>query len=76
MHGQGGELSTKIINNKNRKEFYLNQTEDYNLGNNLSVMLRSCAGEAWFHHSFISFQNKEPSNRNMQGYIPSRFQKG
>lgn len=65
MHGQGGELSTKIINNKNRKEFYLNQTSP-------EVSFPDYSGKTapekqGFPHSFLSCQNKEHEISNMTG---------
>ena len=54
--GCGGKLSTKIINNKNRKEFYLNRTSP-------EVSFPDYPGKTapekqGFQHSFLC-QNKE-----------------
>lgn len=62
--------------NKNRKEFYLNQTEGYSLGNNLSVTLRSCAGEAWFSSQFYIFSEQRTIKQQHAGVHSFKISKG
>ena len=61
---------------RNRKEFSLNQTEDYSLGHNLSVTLRSCAGEAWFSSQFCVFSEQRTIKQKHAGVHSFKISKG
>lgn len=66
---------TVDVNNKesikNRRGFYLSETEDYSPGDDLSVVLRNCSGGSLVF-STVLYQNKHQTG---QGCIPARFQK-
>ena len=75
-HVNTNNQETICNRNRNREEFSLNQTKDYSLGKNLSVTLRSCAGEAWISSQLCIFSEQRTIKQQHAGVHSFKISKG